>query len=122
MLLYNRLAYYRFGPMQPFKTSIQWELLSALLYQCLVITKRIKKFWGNFVAFVFLKVLFLKTLKNFDNHFLNSDVLSIACIDAATSILCGCVVFSVLGYVAFTQGKTVDEIARPGPGLIFMVS
>ncbi|CAF0789248.1 unnamed protein product [Brachionus calyciflorus] len=49
------------------------------------------------------------------------NVLAISVIDAFTSIICGSTVFSVLGYIAKTQSKTVDDVIESGPGLIFMV-
>jgi hypothetical protein len=53
--------------------------------------------------------------------FCYSNVLAIAGIDAVTSIICGTTVFSVLGYIAKTQSKTMDDIIQQGPGLVFMV-
>lgn len=49
------------------------------------------------------------------------NVLTIACIDALTSIICGTTVFSVLGYIAKTQSKEINDIIEQGPGLVFMV-
>ena len=48
-------------------------------------------------------------------------MISIAVIDAFTSILCGTMVFSILGYIATSQGREVDDVLESGPGLIFMV-
>ncbi len=45
----------------------------------------------------------------------------IACADALTSIICGTTVFSVLGYIAKTQSKQIEDILEQGPGLVFMV-
>lgn len=52
--------------------------------------------------------------------YLCRDVLAIAGIDAITSIICGSTVFSVLGYIAKTQSKEIDQVLTAGPGLIFM--
>lgn len=49
------------------------------------------------------------------------DVLAIACLDAFTSIICGATVFSILGYIAKSQSKQIDEVLQQGPGLVFMV-
>ncbi len=48
-------------------------------------------------------------------------MISIAFIDAFTSLICGTTVFSILGFIAFQQGKSVDDVLESGPGLIFMV-
>lgn len=49
------------------------------------------------------------------------NVLFIACTDAFTSIVCGTTVFSVLGYIAKSQSKEIEDILEQGPGLVFMV-
>jgi solute carrier family 6 GABA transporter-like protein 1 len=48
-------------------------------------------------------------------------VLAIGCIDAFTSLVCGSTVFSVLGYMAKSQSKTIENVVQQGPGLVFMV-
>ena len=53
--------------------------------------------------------------------FLGHIQLAIACTDAFTSIVCGTTVFSVLGYIAKSQSKEIDDILEQGPGLVFMV-
>ena len=35
--------------------------------------------------------------------------------------MCGCTVFSVLGYIAKIQGQDIENVVRAGPGLVFMV-
>jgi SNF family Na+-dependent transporter len=52
---------------------------------------------------------------------ISSDAIAIAVIDACTSIVCGTTVFSILGYIAYTQDTSVDKVIASGPGLIFMV-
>lgn len=81
--------------------------------QCQVIIKKAKEFSGK---------------KNKLNNncecefylFILRDVLAISAIDAFTSIVCGSTVFSVLGYIAKTQSKAVEDVVESGPGLIFM--
>ncbi len=48
-------------------------------------------------------------------------MLAISVVDAFTSIICGSTVFSVMGYIAKTQSKSVENVVEQGPGLIFMV-
>ena len=50
-----------------------------------------------------------------------SDVITISLVDCFTSIMCGCTVFSVLGYIAKTQEQEIENVVRAGPGLVFMV-
>ena len=49
------------------------------------------------------------------------NAFSVAILDAMTSIVCGTAVFSVLGYIAKSQAKNIEDIVEQGPGLIFMV-
>ncbi|RNA05089.1 sodium-dependent noradrenaline transporter [Brachionus plicatilis] len=48
------------------------------------------------------------------------DALLTSFINCLTSILSGFVVFSTLGHMAHVQGKTIQEVTEPGPGLIFI--
>lgn len=45
-----------------------------------------------------------------------------AVVNCATSFLAGFVVFSVLGYMAFKQGTTVDSVAEQGIQLVINVT
>lgn len=49
------------------------------------------------------------------------DVIAISIVDCITSVMCGCTVFSVLGYIAHIQSKSIDDVIVSGPGLVFMV-
>ncbi|KAI8485293.1 hypothetical protein Bbelb_370400 [Branchiostoma belcheri] len=62
----------------------------------------------------------LSSYNKFKNNVFK-DTLMIACINSATSILAGFAIFSVMGYMAFLQGTTVEEVATQGPGLAFVV-
>ncbi|KAI8499080.1 hypothetical protein Bbelb_235330 [Branchiostoma belcheri] len=62
----------------------------------------------------------LSSYNKFNNNVFK-DTLMIACINSATSILAGFAIFSVMGYMAFLQGTTVEEVATQGPGLAFVV-
>lgn len=58
---------------------------------------------------------------NKQNKPILGNVLTIALVDALTSLICGSTVFSVLGYIAKSQSKEIDDIISQGPGLVFMV-
>jgi solute carrier family 6 GABA transporter-like protein 6/8/11/12/13 len=55
------------------------------------------------------------------DHKILRDVLSITVLNAATSILAGFAIFSILGYIALKQGKEVEDVVTDGPGLVFIV-
>ena len=55
------------------------------------------------------------------NHLLFSRDALITCIvNTLTCLTAGVLVFSILGYMAHLQEKTVQEVARSGPGLVFL--
>ena len=48
------------------------------------------------------------------------DTVVIAFANGLTSLFSGCVVFAILGYMAHLQERTVQDVARHGPGLVFL--
>ncbi|CAH1801941.1 unnamed protein product [Owenia fusiformis] len=65
-------------------------------------------------------LLALSSYNKFNNN-CYKDALLTASINCLTSFLAGFVVFSVLGYMAFQQGKEVNKVASEGAGLVFVV-
>lgn len=49
------------------------------------------------------------------------DALLTSLINSATSFVAGFVIFSVLGYMAHASGKSIQDVATEGPGLVFIV-
>ncbi|XP_020296597.1 sodium-dependent dopamine transporter, partial [Pseudomyrmex gracilis] len=49
------------------------------------------------------------------------DALLTSLINSATSFIAGFVIFSVLGYMARASGKSIQDVATEGPGLVFIV-
>jgi len=49
------------------------------------------------------------------------DALITSLINSATSFVAGFVIFSVLGYMAHASGKSIQDVATEGPGLVFIV-
>ncbi|XP_076445863.1 sodium- and chloride-dependent glycine transporter 1-like [Babylonia areolata] len=63
----------------------------------------------------------VSTLASF-NGFHNNiyrDALVLPLLDAATSVFCGLVIFVYLGYMAYVQNTTVDQVITQGTGLAF---
>ncbi|CAB3999928.1 Sodium- and chloride-dependent GABA transporter 1 [Paramuricea clavata] len=54
------------------------------------------------------------------NPTLYRDAILISIINCSTSIFAGFVIFSVVGNMAASQGKSVTEVASQGPGLVFI--
>ncbi|CAF0965451.1 unnamed protein product [Adineta ricciae] len=49
------------------------------------------------------------------------DTLLLAVFNEATCLISGLVIFSVIGFLAKTEGKAINEVAESGPGLAFVV-
>ncbi|KAK5644887.1 hypothetical protein RI129_006187 [Pyrocoelia pectoralis] len=49
------------------------------------------------------------------------DAILTSVINSATSFVAGFVIFSVLGYMANSAGRPIQEVATEGPGLVFVV-
>lgn len=53
--------------------------------------------------------------------FFSRDAMLTSIINSATSFVAGFVIFSVLGYMAHSVGRSIKEVATEGPGLVFIV-
>ncbi|KAL1140832.1 hypothetical protein AAG570_000760 [Ranatra chinensis] len=65
-------------------------------------------------------LLALSSYNKFHNNCYRDAILT-SSINCLTSFLAGFVIFSVLGYMAHVQNKTVDKVGLEGPGLVFIV-
>ncbi|PNF22061.1 Sodium-dependent serotonin transporter [Cryptotermes secundus] len=65
-------------------------------------------------------LLALSSYNKFNNNCYR-DAIVTSSINCLTSFLAGFVIFSVLGYMAHMQHKTVQEVGLEGPGLVFIV-
>ncbi|PAV65755.1 hypothetical protein WR25_19709 isoform H [Diploscapter pachys] len=54
------------------------------------------------------------------NNNVYKQALTVCFVNSGTSIFAGFVIFSFIGYMATQQGKSVDEVAQAGPGLLFL--
>ena len=46
----------------------------------------------------------------------------LAVVDAATCLLAGFAIFSILGYLALSQGKDVEEVVKEGQTVVVVAS
>lgn len=62
----------------------------------------------------------MASFNKFDNNVLR-DTFLVPIINCLTSFYAGFVIFSVLGFMAYAKGTTVEDVATGGPGLVFIV-
>lgn len=85
------------------------------------------KVWANAATQIFYSVgaawgaiLTMASYNKFSNNCYR-DSLLIPMINCGTSILAGFVVFSIIGFMAYETGKSIEEVVSQGPGLAFVV-
>nr|CAD7429474.1 unnamed protein product [Timema monikensis] len=54
------------------------------------------------------------------HHNCYNDALITCVVNTLTSLLAGCVTFSILGHIAQEQGTEVADVVKSGPGLVFL--
>ncbi|KAL5012506.1 hypothetical protein ScPMuIL_011057 [Solemya velum] len=84
------------------------------------------KVWGDAALQIFYSVgmawggIITMASYNRFNHNIYRDAMIVPIINCSTSIFAGCVIFSVLGFMAHEAGSTVAEVVTEGPGLTFV--
>jgi solute carrier family 6 amino acid transporter-like protein 5/7/9/14 len=85
------------------------------------------KVWGDAASQIFFSlgqcwgILITYGSYNKFDHRSNKDAVIACGVCALTSILCGCVVFSVIGFLSYELGVPIDKVMTSGPGLVFVV-
>ena len=62
----------------------------------------------------------LGSYNKYNRDFIKDSVV-VACLIPLASIIGGCVIFSVLGYMSYVSGIDIARVAESGPGLAFIV-
>ncbi|XP_042898063.1 sodium- and chloride-dependent glycine transporter 1 isoform X2 [Parasteatoda tepidariorum] len=98
-----------------FYLSPRWELLLSF------------KVWGDAATQIFYSVggawgavITMSSYNKFSNNVYRDSIL-IPIINCGTSIFAGFVVFSIIGFMAYETGKSIEEVVSQGPGLAFVV-
>lgn len=68
--------------------------------------------WGGFLTFASY---------NRFRHNVYRDAIVVPCINCFTSLLAGCAVFSIVGFMAKVTGSDIENAVSKGPGLVFIV-
>ncbi|XP_052834059.1 sodium- and chloride-dependent GABA transporter ine [Octopus bimaculoides] len=74
----------------------------------------------NSLGIAFGGLITMSSYNKYNNNIIK-DVVCLALIDAFTCIMAGFAIFSILGALAMSQGKTVEEVVTEGPGLVFII-
>ncbi|KAG8198562.1 hypothetical protein JTE90_026461 [Oedothorax gibbosus] len=85
------------------------------------------KVWGDAATQIFYSigaawgaVLTMASYNKFSNN-VYRDAMLIPLINCGTSIFAGFVVFSVIGFMAYETGNSIEDVVSEGPGLAFVV-
>ena len=95
---------------------------SPIVHQCVLYLKNQKKIFLNTFFFA-SQLLFTRQIgsTNVDIFLLFfRDALITCIVNTLTCLTAGVLVFSILGYMAHLTGSTVQDVARSGPGLVFL--
>ncbi|XP_076263934.1 serotonin transporter [Rhynchophorus ferrugineus] len=86
-----------------------------------------RKVWIDAASQIFFSLgpgfgtlLALSSYNKFNNNCYRDAVIT-STINCLTSFLAGFVIFSVLGYMAHVQHKSIEQVGLEGPGLVFIV-
>nr|XP_027199269.1 sodium-dependent nutrient amino acid transporter 1-like [Dermatophagoides pteronyssinus] len=71
------------------------------------------------LAVCFGSLIMYSSYNNFNNN-VNKDAIIISVLDTFTSLLAGCVIFSVLGAMANEKGVEIKDVVTSGTGLAFI--
>ncbi|CAG0925071.1 unnamed protein product, partial [Notodromas monacha] len=115
------------GKVVYFTALFPYVIMVVFLVSCLNLPGAKAGVWINAASQIFNSIgigfgslIAFASYNQYHNSILK-DTLTVATVNAMTSVLAGVIVFATLGNLSYEQGKCIDDIVSDGPGLVFVV-
>ncbi|KAF0308904.1 Sodium- and chloride-dependent GABA transporter ine [Amphibalanus amphitrite] len=115
--------------------SMRWPIFLTLLLAWILVyfslwksVKSSGKVWVNAAAqnfnsvgIAFGSMIAFASYNKVNNRSIMLDTMVICCLNSATSILAGIIVFATLGNIAHELQSKIEDVVTAGPGLVFVI-